>query len=493
MTNLLTIDDLLVILQKRNSGVDLDLIRLAFEFADDAHHGQTRASGEPYIQHPLTAAITLAQLDMDEATLIAALLHDVPEDTPVTLNDIEKQFGKEVAVLVSGVTKLGKLKYRGLERYVENLRKMFVAMAEDVRVIFIRFADRLHNAATLSALPPEKAKRIALETIEIYAPIANRLGIGDIKGRLEDASFPYAYPEEFKKIIGLYEQKIAVRRPYVDELHQTLADHLRQAGLPDVSINGRLKHIYSLWRKLNRPENDGNIEKIYDLLALRVMVNSIAECYAVLGYVHQLWKPMPGRIKDYISAPKFNGYRSLHTTVFGPGNHIVEIQIRTHDMHREAEYGAAAHLRYKAQEDRTVNLHDSRYRWISQLLNWQREVKENPETFLEKLKIDFFEDRIFVLTPKGEVIDLPEGATPIDFAYTIHSDIGNSCVQAMVNEQIAPLDAPLNSGDVIKIVTDKKRKLPSIDWLDFVKTTNARQKIKTALTEAREYRTKLEN
>ncbi|MBI2098886.1 bifunctional (p)ppGpp synthetase/guanosine-3',5'-bis(diphosphate) 3'-pyrophosphohydrolase [Candidatus Uhrbacteria bacterium] len=458
---------------------DLAMIRLTYEFAESAHKGQKRTSGEPYITHPLAAAQILADMKMPSVIIIACLLHDVPEDTAVTLKEIEKNFGAEVATLVSGITKLGKLKYRGAERYIENLRKMFMAMANDVRVIFIKFADRLHNLETLSALPPEKRMRIALESLEIYAPIANRLGMFEIKGRLEDAAFKYVYPEEYKWTVSAVSEKLIERERYIKKVAKKLETELHQAGIKFVQIYGRAKRLYSLYQKLLRHERD--VSKIYDLIALRIIVKDVADCYAVLGIVHGLWKPMRGRIKDYIAQPKPNGYQSLHTTVFAEDGKIIEVQIRTEKMQEEAEYGIAAHWGY--DETRAGRGDEPKLKWVKELAQLQKDLQDKQQFLesLDSLKIDVFQNRIFVFTPKGDVIDLPERATPIDFAYAIHSDIGDKCVGARINDQLTALNTPLRSGDVVEIQIDKNRKAPSPDWLAFVKTAGARAKIRATL------------
>lgn len=461
---------------------DLDMIRLAYEFAESAHKGQKRASGEPYIIHPLTAAATLAEMKMPPVIIVACLLHDVPEDTNVTLKEIEKNFGSEVASLVKGITKLGKIKYRGAERYIENLRKMFMAMANDVRVIFIKFADRLHNLETLEYLAKEKQLRIALESLEIYAPIANRLGMFEMKGRLEDAAFKYVYPEEYTWTLSTIKEKLAQRERYIKKVAKILEGDLRKTGVKYIEIYGRAKRLYGLYQKLLRHERD--IGKIYDLIALRVIVKDVADCYAVLGVVHGLWKPLKGRIKDYVAQPKPNGYQSLHTTVFAEEGKIIEVQIRTERMQEEAEYGIAAHWGY---DERRPSGEAPRLGWVKELAKIQKEIQDKQQLLesLETLKIDVFQNRIFVFTPKGDVIDLPESATPVDFAYAIHSDIGDKCAGARINDQMVTLSTPLRSGDVVEILVDKNRKAPSQDWLEFVRTGSARSKIRFTLKKSK--------
>ena len=457
------------------------LIKSAYDLAHGAHRGQKRAGGEPYIGHPFSVALTLAKMNLDAETVAAALLHDVVEDTKFTINDIKEEFGENVAFLVSGVTKLDKIQYSGIETRVENLRKMFLAMAQDIRVVLIKLADRYHNMQTLGDKPEEKdRKRIALETLEVYAPIANRLGMGELKGQLEDMAFEYLNPEEFARLKNEVEEKYETRKKYIEKLEPLLCEVLKKEKIFPLEINARTKHLYSLYKKLLRYQM--NFDKIHDLVAARIILNNVEDCYLALGVIHQTWKPAPGLIKDYIAIPKPNGYQSLHTSVFGPDGKITEIQIRTKDMHEKAENGIAAHWAYKEQK-----YNDSSYRktnskelvWVEQIREWQKAVRGSDE-FFDLLKIDFFKDRIFVLTPKGDVLDLPEGATPVDFAYNIHSTVGHECVGAKVNGKIAPLDAKLESGDLVEILTQKNKK-PSPDWLNFVKTNLAKDRIKSAV------------
>jgi len=407
--------------------------------------------------------------------LIAALLHDVPEDTKVPLAEIEKNFGPEVAGLVEGITKLGSIKYRGIERYIENLRKMFIAMAEDLRVILIKFADRLHNLKTLYALPRNKQIRIASEVLEIYAPIANRLGMYEMKGDLEEEAFKYLYPKEYNWLKKLIEEQAKVKEKYLNKVVHFVKEELGQEGLEFIEVRGRVKQLYSLYQKLLKHNKD--INRVYDFVALRIIVKDVPTCYAVLGIIHKKMKPLKGRIKDYIAQPKPNGYSSLHTTVFTLEGEIIEIQIRTQDMDEDAEFGIAAHWHYDEQGSLKPS---KKNKWIEELTKWQKELTAN-QKFLENLKIDVFQDRIFVFTPKGDVIDLPKGATPVDLAYYVHTDVGNQCVGALINNHIASLDTPLKSGDVIEILTEKNRKYPSSDWLKFVKTPQAKSKIKSIL------------
>lgn len=472
-----TAKNIIQVMQRYEPNVDRDLITLAYDFAVNAHRGQKRLTGEDFIEHPAHVALILAEeLKADTPTIIGGLFHDILEDTGITEHDIEKNFGEEVKNLVLGCTSLKKIKYRGIERYIENLRKMFIAMAKDIRVIFIKFADRLDNLKSLSAHPPEKKFRIAKETLEIYSPIANRLGMGEMKGLLEDAAFPFVAPEEYAWVKSLEESRLEEKRECLREIEQFVKKEIKKSNISIVSLHGRTKHLYSLYQKLLRHDRD--VKKIYDLVAIRIIVQTIAQCYAVLGIIHEHFRPLKGRIKDYIATPKPNGYQSLHTTVFCPCKHITEIvefQIRAQAMHEEAEWGIAAHWNY--DETETPIKPKRHVNWVHQLTKWQRELHENQQ-YLETLKVDVFQNRIFVFTPKGEVIDLPENSTPIDFAYHIHTQIGHTCVGAMVNDQITPLDTKLKSGDVVEIVTDKNRKNPSADWLRFVKTGTARNKIK---------------
>jgi GTP pyrophosphokinase len=474
-----TIENLVAFVQSYNPTADVGLIARAYAFAAEAHGQQTRASGEPYITHPLATAYTLAEMRLAVPIIAAGLLHDVPEDTSKTLEDIQETFGEDIMNMVSGITKLGKIKYRGMERYLENLRKMFLAMAADVRVVFIKFADRLHNLSTLEAIPPKKQYRIALESLEIYAPIANRLGMGEMKGRLEDAAFKYVYPKEYAWVSEMSKSLREDKHAYLERVIRLSGDHLRGAGLKTLEVHGRAKHLYSLYRKLLK--NNRDIARIYDIMAVRVIVDSIADCYAALGVIHGHWTPLKGRIKDYIAQPKPNGYRSLHTTVFCEDGEIVEFQIRTREMHTESEYGIAAHWSYDEDKKKYVTGKPTAVpHWVKELAEIQQELSDQKAylSSLEELKIDMFRDRIFVFTPKGDVIDLPEESTAVDFAYAIHTDIGNTCTAAKVNDEVAPLDRILRNGDMVEIVVDKSRKGPNPDWAHFVKTHHAKSKIR---------------
>lgn len=463
------------------------LVARAYAFAERAHKGQKRASGEPYFSHVLAAAENVASWNLDEESIAAALLHDTIENTDVTLEDLKKEFSAEVAKIVDGTTKIGKIKYRGVELQVENLRKMFLALSEDIRVIIVKLGDRLHNMQTLKYVPAQKQKRIALETTEIYAPIAYRLGMQKLSGELEDLAFPYIYPKEYEWLKKEVKVEYEKREAFIEKLRPLVKRELESNGVMPLLIDARAKHYASLYKKLLRYDMD--ISKIYDLVALRIIVKNIEDCYGSLGIIHKLWPPLPGRIKDYIAMPKPNGYRSLHTTVFSLGN-TVEIQIRTQEMHNEAENGIAAHWVYEQSkgtksysERKAVVAQKKELLWVEQLRSWQKEFS-NPDEFLQSLKIDFLKDRIFAITPKGEVIDLPAGATPVDFAYQIHSEIGNSCSGARVNGKITPLEYQLRSGDIVEIITQKNKK-PSESWLAFVKTSMAKSHIKSALKTTR--------
>jgi len=448
------------------------VLKKAYDFAKKAHNRQTRASGEPYFNHPLSAATTIAEEwnFQDPATLAAAFLHDVAEDTEYKIIDIKKEFGEEVAFLVDGVTKLGRVKYRGGESKIENMRKFILAISQDTRVLLIKLADRLHNMRTLQYLPPQKQKRIALETTEIYAPLAYRLGMFRISGELADLAFPYIYPQEQKWLMENVKDKFEERENYAKRVTPIITDELSKNNVPLIEIDYRAKRYASLYNKLLKHEM--NLDRIYDLVAIRAIVPTVEDCYAALGIIHKNWQPLPNRIKDYIALPKINGYQSLHTTVFGPESKIMEIQIRTPEMHQVAENGIAAHWAYQNKKEATA-APTKETSWIQKLRNWQSKN-------IEDLKIDFLKDRIMALTPKGEVIDLPQGATPVDFAYSIHSEIGNHCIGARVNGRIAPLETQLKSGDLIEILI-QKNKLPSGAWLSFVKTRHAKDHIRACL------------
>lgn len=462
--------------EKQVSKEEQELIEKAYKFAERMHDGQKRASGEPYLVHPFETAKILVSLGMDTQTIVAGLLHDVLEDTKITEEELGKEFGSEILFLVNGVTNLGKLKYRGHERYVESLRKLFVAMANDLRVVIIKFADRLHNLRTLEFLPENKRRRIAIESIEVYAPLANRLGMGKLKGEIEDAAFPYAYPNEYAQIEEIIKEKKEEYQKYLTEIKKDLEKELDKNKIKVVEINFRIKHKYSLWKKLVK--HDMDIEKIYDVVALRVVVESVEECYRVLGIIHSIWNPLPGRIKDYIALSKPNGYQSIHTTIFSGSGGTAEIQIRTEKMHAEAAYGIVAHFAYKEQGGKANN-DKLKLKWIEELkgLNY---TPDEPKKFLEHLKMDFFSNRIFIFTPEGDVVDLPENSTPIDFAYSIHSDIGNHISGAKINGKMSAIFSKLQNRDIVEIIK-KDNAHPSSKWLEYAKTTIAKKHIKSYL------------
>ena len=452
---------------------ECDQIMKAFTLADKAHEGQFRASGEPYIMHPLAVAEILAHLQIDHITLIAALLHDVVEDTEYTKEDIEKLFGAEVAFLVDGVTKLNQFQYETKEdRQMENYRKMILAMAKDVRVVVIKLGDRLHNMRTLKHMRSDKQKRIAKETLEIFAPLAHRLGIFNVKWELEDLSFRYLEPDKYYDLVDQMKQKRQAREDIVNDTMEQLTKALGEAGIK-ADIKGRPKHFYSIYKKMKKDNRD--LSQIYDLLAVRVIVDTVPDCYAVLGIAHSIWKPLPYRFKDYISMPKSNMYQSLHTTVIGTMGQPVEIQIRTWEMHRVSEYGVAAHWRYKEGNKGADKEFDQKVAWLRQVLEWQD--TSNPKELVNALKLDVFSGEVFVFTPKGDVVKLPIGSVPLDFAYRVHTDVGHRCVGAKVNGKIVPLDYTLQNGDIVDIITSKTGK-PSLDWLNIVGSSESKNKIR---------------
>lgn len=467
-----------------------ELIQNAYEFAKKAHEGQKRRSGENYITHTVETAIILAKLGMGSKTISAGLLHDVPEDTPVTLEEIEKKFGSEIAFMVDGVTKVGRIKLRGEQEEVqlENMRKMFLAMASDIRVIIIKLADRLHNMRTLDFNPPEKQIRIARETMDVFAPIANRLGIGEIKGNLEDLSFKYLDPENFKYVQKVQGEQYSQRKQYLDTAVIDLKKELLAEGIKTIEIFGRTKHLYRLFQKMKK--HDMDINKIYDLVGIRIIVPDISTCYETLGIVHRKYRPLVGRIKDYISLPKPNGYQSIHTTVFGQEGRFMEIQIRTKQMDDEAEFGIAAHWFYSEQQKKSlrnfifgkkIKVPEKELSWVKQLREWQNDLGTDNTEFAEGLKIEFFKNHIFAFTPMGNVIELPEDATPIDFAYKVHSEIGNRATGVKIDGKMTTLNCKIKNGQVVEILTSKERKKPSQDWLRFVRTSLAKSQIKKAL------------
>lgn len=461
------------------SQVDLEQIEIAFIQMVEAHNQQRRKSGEFYIIHPVSACIILAEMQLDRDTLIAMLLHDVPEDTEVSLRDLEKVFNREVIFLISGVTKLSLIKYKGEDRYAENLRRMFVAMSRDIRVIFIKLADRLHNLKTLDALPLEKAQRIALESLEIYAPIAERLGMGKLQEQLENLSFPYAYPEKYKSLISQVKQEYSIRQEISAKIEYNLKKLLDSEKIKYSKLYGRAKKYYSLYKKL---EEGKSIDEVYDLIALRIITPDLATCYQVFAVIQSYFEPILNRVKDYIASPKDNGYQSIHTTVRDKyTDAIFEVQIRTDEMHEYCEYGVASHWAYKQKSD--INQHSfidtDRFKWIQDLVNLGKEPLSEEE-YLQHVKLDLFQDQIFVMTPKGDAIRLVDGATALDFAFRIHQDIGKHAVLAKVNGSPVKLSESLRNGDIVEIVTDKKQK-PHRDWLNMVKTSSASRAIRNNL------------
>ena len=459
--------------------INMDMVDKAYNLAFEAHKEQKRDSGEPYIIHPIEVATILAELGMDTSTIVAGLLHDVIEDTEYTYDDIKNLFGEEVANLVSGVTKITKMEYKSKEeQQADNFRKMLLAMADDIRVIIIKLADRLHNMRTLKYRKKEKQKKTAMETLDIYAPLAHRLGISKIKWELEDLSFRYIHEEEYYDLVKQVAEKRAEREIYIKNIIEEMYNKLEEAGI-DSDIDGRPKHFFSIYKKM--VNKNKSIEQIFDLTAIRVLVNTVKDCYEVLGIVHTIYKPIPGRFKDYIAMPKPNMYQSLHTTVIGPQGKTFEIQIRTFEMHRTAEYGIAAHWKYKEGDNNSETKEknfESKLVWLRDMLEFQKETAD-AEEFIEGFKIDLFTDEIFLFTPKGVVIDLPNGATPIDFAYRIHTDIGNKCVGAKVNGKIVPLDYKLKTGEIVEVLTSNNAKGPNIDWLNIAKSNQAKSKIRS--------------
>ncbi|MBI1975638.1 MAG: bifunctional (p)ppGpp synthetase/guanosine-3',5'-bis(diphosphate) 3'-pyrophosphohydrolase [Candidatus Vogelbacteria bacterium] len=450
----------------------------AYEFAEVAHANQKRLSGEPYIVHAIETAKILAELGMDAETVTAGLLHDSLEDTSISKKELEQAFGSSILFLVESVTKLGTLKYKGADRHIESLRKLFLAMAQDIRVVIIKLADRLHNIRTLQYVLAEKRQRIALETLEIFAPIANRLGMGRLQAELEDCSFPYAYPNEFSRVKEILSRESNMTERGLQLVYEKLRSALENHGIAKAAVAYRVKHTYSLYKKLMR--KDWDLTKVHDIRAVRIIVPTLEDCYRALGVVHGLWQPLPGRVKDYIATPKPNGYRSIHTSVFTGDGGIAEIQIRTEGMHQEAEYGIASHIAYDiADKPRSGGRLNKKLTWVQQLIDWQKQISESNE-FLENLKVDFFQYRVFTFTPKGDVIELPENSSPIDFAYAIHSEIGDHIAGAKVNGKLVSLDTELKNGDIIEIVTSKKSR-PSQKWLSHARTSGARKRIRNLI------------
>ncbi|MBQ7668688.1 MAG: bifunctional (p)ppGpp synthetase/guanosine-3',5'-bis(diphosphate) 3'-pyrophosphohydrolase [Clostridia bacterium] len=470
-----TIEEIITQIDVYSKNKDHSIVKKAYEFAKMAHEGQTRESGDPFFKHPAKVALLLTAFELDDASICAGLLHDVIEDTKYTYEDIEREFGKEIADLVEGVTKLGRIPYTTKEELqAENLRKMFMAMATDIRVIFIKLADRLHNMKTLNYLPPDKQIEKAKETLEIYAPLAHRLGMYSIKWELEDLCLRYIDSEAYYNLVNSISERRAEREKFINDIIENIKQKLDEMGI-EADIEGRPKHFYSIYRKMK--EQNKTIDQIYDLFALRVIVDSVKNCYAVLGLVHEMYRPVPGRFKDYIAMPKSNGYQSLHTTLVGKTGHPFEVQIRTWDMHRTAEYGVAAHWKYKEKTtNKPADSFDEKLAWLRQTVEWQKETQDGSE-FLETLKLNLFSDDVFVFSPKGDVYQLPIRSTPIDFAYRIHSEVGNKMVGARVNDKIVPIGYELKNGDVVEIITSATSKGPSRDWLNIAKSPNAKAKM----------------
>ncbi|MGL4761639.1 MAG: RelA/SpoT family protein [Sarcina sp.] len=458
-----------------SKGADIKLVKKAYDLAFAAHIEQKRESGEPYITHPINVAMILADMGMDTSTIVAGILHDVIEDTDYTYDDIKDRFGEEIANLVDGVTKLGQIQYKSKqEQQADNVRKMLLAMARDIRVIIVKLADRLHNMRTLKHMRPEKQKAKAQETLDIYAPLAHRLGISKIKWELEDLCLRYIHPQEYYSLVKDIAEKRVEREHNIEKIVCDIDENLKQASLI-CDIEGRPKHFYSIYKKM--VSKNKSLDQIFDLTAIRILVNSVKDCYAVLGIVHTIYKPIPGRFKDYIAMPKPNMYQSLHTTVIGEAGRTFEIQIRTFDMHRTAEYGIAAHWKYKQGENVKEPSFENKLGWLQEILEWQDETSD-AEEFMEGFKLDLFSDEIFVFTPKGVVLNLPAGATPIDFAYRIHTDVGNRCIGAKVNGKMVTLDCKLKTGQIIEVLTSTTSKGPNMSWLNFAKSNQARSKIK---------------
>ncbi len=467
------VEDILARVREYRPNDDLAVIERAYEFAASRHRGQRRSSGDPYLSHPLAVASILAEMKLDPKSICVGLLHDIVEDTSTPLKAIEEKFGPEIAHIVDGVTKIGKIETASVEeRQAENFRKMMLAMVDDIRVILVKLADRLHNMRTLSYLSPEKQQRIARETMEIYGPIAHRLGMGKIRGELEDLAFDFLEPAIYSDLKEQVEKKRKLNEAFLTEVQSVIAAQMKENEIP-VQLQGRIKRIFSIYQKMRRQRI--TLDQVYDLLAVRIITDNIRNCYAALGIIHNTWRPVPGRIKDYIAMPRPNLYQSLHTSVISPMGQAFEVQIRTQDMHRIAEEGIAAHWKYK--EGRPVDeTEDSRVNWLRQLVEWQQDMRD-PGEFLSTLKIDLYPEEVYTFTPKGRVVILPREATPIDFAYAIHTDVGNQCVQSKVNGRIVPLRYKLRNGDIVEIVTQSGH-MPSRDWLSWVRTSKARNKIR---------------
>ena len=474
-----TIQDVIKKVKENNPKANIDIILKAYEYAKENHEGQCRRSGEPYIIHPIQVSYILANLELDESTICAALLHDVVEDTEKTNEDLQKDFGIEIAEMVAGVTKLGKLQYTTTEeQQVEDYRKMFLAMGKDIRVILIKLADRLHNMRTLKYLSRDRQIANAKETMELYAPLANRLGMYSLKWELEDLGFKYLYPEDYREIVEGLDRKREERLKFIEKIMDEIREELKIQKI-EAEVTGRAKHLYSIYRKMKR--DNKTLDQIYDLFALRILVNSVKDCYAALGIVHELYNPMPGRFKDYIAVPKPNMYQSIHTTLIGPKGTPFEVQIRTWDMHRIAEFGIAAHWAYKEASSNKkanvkVNVGEDKLAWLRETLEWQKDMQD-PQEFLNTLKTELFEDEVYVFTPKGAIKVLPRGATPIDFAYSVHAEVGHHMTGAKINSKMMPIITKLHNGDIVEIITSEQSKGPSRDWLKFVKSSSAKNKI----------------
>ncbi len=488
-TKMLKLSDILDLVKSYHPQPDLDLIRKAYVCSAKYHEGQVRKSGEPYLSHPLEVAKILAELKLDEASICTGLLHDTVEDTDATKDEIEEVFGHDIAHLVDGVTKLSQIKfYSSEEKQAENFRKMLVAMSRDIRVLLVKLADRLHNMRTLQYMAAEKQERIATETIEIYAPLANRLGIGWLKAELEDLSFKYIKPWDYRNLREKIGKTKKERTRFIDDVSRDLEKTLLDAGMKNFEVEGRPKHLWSVYRKMS--DKGLAFDEIHDLIAFRVIVETLGQCYEALGHIHAKWRPIPGRFKDYIAMPKPNGYRSLHTTLVGPKGERVEVQIRTRGMHEVAESGIAAHWKYKTQGS-PIGLEEAAeksFQWLRQLMNWQKDLTD-PNEFLESVKVDLFSEEVYVFTPRGDVIELPRGATPVDLAFAIHSDVGMQCIGAKVNNRIVPLRYVLENGDNCEIITQKNQR-PKKDWLEFVKTSRARTKIRAVMRQLERDRSK---
>src|SRR6476660_3075638 len=475
---MIRLEQILDKVEKHHPGDNLDLIRRAYIFSAKEHKGQVRASGEPYLTHPLEVANILAEMKMDATTVSVGLLHDVVEDTLVSLADVEQMFGADVAHIVDGVTKISQILFTSKEeKQAENFRKMLLAMTDDIRVIMVKFADRLHNMRTLAYLPADRREAIARETMDIYAPLANRLGMGKIRGELEDLSFSYLDPKAYQELKDIVEKNRRKHQAFLAEVTKIVEDKMKETGIP-CSTDSRLKRLYSIYLKLKKQRI--TIDQVYDLLALRIITDNVKNCYAALGVIHNTWRPVPGRIKDFIAMPRPNMYQSLHTSVIAGGQPF-EVQIRTAEMHRIAEEGIAAHWKYKDGKLVADDREDQRVSWLRHLVEWQQEMKD-PADFLSTLKIDLYPEEVYTFTPKGKVVTLPRDATPIDFAYAIHTEVGHSCVGSKINGRMTPLRTKLRNGDIVEIVTQLGHK-PSRDWLSFVKTSRARNKIRHWLTE----------